>query len=160
MCQEKFRSLIGPAALSFSLGETGNLWGVCIGPPGLREHQCDPGSQCHGEASACAQPRVPAQYLRSFCDPGSRWHRCWATYRCYSGMLSITTVPLVKGRKNAFFHCALLEEEMATRCIFLPGKSHGQRSPVGYSPWGRKESRHGCSLRKWKWNSAALFWLR
>ena len=23
---------------------------------------------------------------------------------------------------------------------FLPGKSHGQRSPVGYSPWGDKES--------------------
>ena len=24
--------------------------------------------------------------------------------------------------------------------LFLPGKSHGQRSLVGYSPWGRKES--------------------
>ena len=24
--------------------------------------------------------------------------------------------------------------------IFLPGKAHGQRSLVGYSPWGRKES--------------------
>ena len=24
--------------------------------------------------------------------------------------------------------------------IFLPGKSHGQRSLVGYSPWGHKES--------------------
>ena len=24
--------------------------------------------------------------------------------------------------------------------IFLPGKPHGQRSLVGYSPWGRKES--------------------
>ena len=24
--------------------------------------------------------------------------------------------------------------------IFLPGKSHGQRSLVGYSPWGRKKS--------------------
>ena len=24
--------------------------------------------------------------------------------------------------------------------LFLPGKSHGQRSPVGYSPQGRKES--------------------
>ena len=24
--------------------------------------------------------------------------------------------------------------------IFLPGKSHGQRSLVAYSPWGRKES--------------------
>ena len=24
--------------------------------------------------------------------------------------------------------------------VFLPGKSHGQRSIVGYSPWGLKES--------------------
>ena len=24
--------------------------------------------------------------------------------------------------------------------VFLPGKFHGQRSPVGYSPWGHKES--------------------
>ena len=24
--------------------------------------------------------------------------------------------------------------------VFLPGESHGQRSVVGYSPWGRKES--------------------
>ena len=24
--------------------------------------------------------------------------------------------------------------------VFLPGKSHGLRSLVGYSPWGRKES--------------------
>ena len=24
--------------------------------------------------------------------------------------------------------------------VLLPGKSHGQRSAVGYSPWGSKES--------------------
>ena len=24
--------------------------------------------------------------------------------------------------------------------VLLPGKSHGQRSLVAYSPWGRKES--------------------
>ena len=24
--------------------------------------------------------------------------------------------------------------------VTLPGKAHGQRSPVGYSPWGHKES--------------------
>ena len=24
--------------------------------------------------------------------------------------------------------------------VLLPGKSHGRRSVVGYSPWGRKES--------------------
>ena len=28
-----------------------------------------------------------------------------------------------------------LEKEMATP-VFLPGKSHGQRSWAGYSPWG------------------------
>ena len=31
-----------------------------------------------------------------------------------------------------------LEKEMATP-VFLPGESHGQRSLVGYSPWGYKE---------------------
>ena len=33
-----------------------------------------------------------------------------------------------------------LEEDMATTPVLLPGESHGQRSPSGYSPWGRKES--------------------
>ena len=34
----------------------------------------------------------------------------------------------------------LLEKEMATHPVFLPGKSHGRRDLVGHSPWGRKES--------------------
>ena len=33
-----------------------------------------------------------------------------------------------------------LEKEMATTPVFLPGEFHGQRSLVGYSPWGQKES--------------------
>ena len=32
-----------------------------------------------------------------------------------------------------------LEKEMATHSIILAGKSHGQRSLAGYSPWGHKE---------------------
>ena len=32
-----------------------------------------------------------------------------------------------------------LEEEMATHSSILPGKSYGQRSLEGYSPWGHKE---------------------
>ena len=32
-----------------------------------------------------------------------------------------------------------LEEGMAITPVFLPGESHGQRSLVGYSPWGHKE---------------------
>ena len=34
----------------------------------------------------------------------------------------------------------LLEKEMAIHSSIFPGKSHGWRSLVGYSPWGRKES--------------------
>ena len=33
----------------------------------------------------------------------------------------------------------LLEEDMATTPVFLPGNPHGQRSLAGYSPWGYKE---------------------
>ena len=33
-----------------------------------------------------------------------------------------------------------LEKEMATHSSILPGKFRGQRSLVGYSPWGLKES--------------------
>ena len=44
-----------------------------------------------------------------------------------------------------------LEEEMQPTPVFLSGESHGQRSLVGYSPWGPKEldtaerlSMHAC----------------
>ena len=35
----------------------------------------------------------------------------------------------------------LLEKEMATHFSILPGKSHGQRNLVGYSPWAWKRVR-------------------
>ena len=34
-----------------------------------------------------------------------------------------------------------LEKEMATTSVFLPGKSHGQRSLVDNTPWGHKTVR-------------------
>ena len=43
---------------------------------------------------------------------------------------------------------------MTTTSIFLPGKSHGQRRLVGYSPWGCNKSdmsevtKHAHSLRR------------
>ena len=33
-----------------------------------------------------------------------------------------------------------LEKEWLPTPVFLPGKSHGQRSLAGYSPWGHKGS--------------------
>ena len=35
-----------------------------------------------------------------------------------------------------------LEKGMATHSRFLPGEFHGQRSLVGYSPWGCRKVRH------------------
>ena len=32
------------------------------------------------------------------------------------------------------------EKEMTTHSVLLPGKSHGWKSLVVYSPWGSKES--------------------
>ena len=36
---------------------------------------------------------------------------------------------------------ALLEKEMEPTPVFLSGKSYGQRSLVGYRPWGSHKSR-------------------
>ena len=35
---------------------------------------------------------------------------------------------------------------MATHCGILAGKSHGQKSVMGYSLWGRRESDMTCLL--------------
>ena len=32
-----------------------------------------------------------------------------------------------------------LDKEIATHSSILPGESHGQRSLLGYSPWGHRE---------------------
>ena len=32
--------------------------------------------------------------------------------------------------------------------VFLPGKSHGQRCLVGYSPWGQKSVRHNLATKQ------------
>ena len=32
--------------------------------------------------------------------------------------------------------------------IFLPGKSHGQKSLAGYSPWGRKRVGHNLAIKQ------------
>ena len=48
--------------------------------------------------------------------------------------------------------------------VFLPGKSHGWRSLVGYSPWGRRESDstewhhfHFSQGEKWKFSQWKVF---
>ena len=53
-----------------------------------------------------------------------------------------------------------LEKEMAIHSSNLAGKSHGQRSLAGYSPWGYKESdmseatehAHNPNARRMEWS--------
>ena len=55
---------------------------------------------------------------------------------CYRASLEAQTVKCSPTmRKTRVWSLGPLEKEM----VLLPGKSHGWRSPVGYSPWGRKE---------------------
>ena len=49
----------------------------------------------------------------------------------------------------------LLEKEMATTPVFLPGKSHGRWNLVGFSPWGRKESD---MTERLHFTSLSIFW--
>ena len=41
-----------------------------------------------------------------------------------------------------------LEKEMVTHSSILPGKSYGQRSLVGYSPWGQKRVEHDLATKE------------
>ena len=40
--------------------------------------------------------------------------------------------------------------------VFLPGKSHGQRSLAGYSPWGRKRLRHDLVTKQQQQQTAVV----
>ena len=65
------------------------------------------------------------------CSRGSSWPRdqnCLSYVSCIGRQVFITsaTINICKNHCNYFTH-------------LLPGKSHGQRSLVGCSPWGREE---------------------
>ena len=59
-----------------------------------------------------------------------------------AAIFTITNIwkqPTCPSMTNAY-RCVSLEEGMTIHSILLSGKFHGQRSLVGYSPWGCKES--------------------
>ena len=41
-----------------------------------------------------------------------------------------------------------LEKEMTAHLVFLPGKSHGARSLVCYSPWSQKRVGHDVETKQ------------
>ena len=59
---------------------------------------------------------------------------------------------------TSFHLMTFLEKEIQPTPIFLPGKSHGQRSLVGYSPWGPKELDTTEQLHFWVQGSHLCLW--
>ena len=62
-----------------------------------------------------------------------------STYSVSCTMLSAYT-PLVLTQFNPWVSKILWRRKWQPTPVLLLGKSHGQRSMVGYSPWGLKES--------------------
>ena len=58
----------------------------------------------------------------------------------FLGGTVIKNLPANVGDARDWVRKILWRRKWQPTSVFLPGKSHGQRSLVGYSPWGRKES--------------------
>ena len=77
---------------------------------------------------------------------------CIITFFFLTGTSQKTSIPVFTGNKLAankqkphlgkvicFMHHYYQYWKWQPTPVFLPGKPHGQRNLVGYSPWGRKE---------------------
>ena len=66
-------------------------------------------------------------------DPGGlpRWHAKAPACQCRRPK---------RHRFNSWVRKIPWKKKWQPTPVFLPGESHGQRSLVGYSPWGHKES--------------------
>ena len=117
-------------------------------PPSLK-----PSLKCHllREASVTTEPKVsfittphppPPDFVLSL----SRSHSLFCSFilETLSPRLQLTWERIClqcrRPRFNPWVGKILWRRKWQPTPVFLPGKSHGQRSLVGYSPWGHKES--------------------
>ena len=66
----------------------------------------------------------------------------------YHGMNSTQGFPGDSVVKNPLANAGVRGRKWQSTPVFLPGKSHGQGSLVGYSPWGRKRIRHDLAAKQ------------
>ena len=89
---------------------------------------------------------LPCRQILYHCTPRETSIYMWyiMEYAIYWASLMVQTVKNLPAMWETWVQSLgqedSLEKEMATHSVFLPGESHGRRSLVGYSPWGRKES--------------------
>ena len=88
-----------------------------------------------------------AVWFLLFTNTHGYWYQCWClyvdTWTYCSAFLVAQTVKNLPAVKRYGFDCWVRKcpwrREWQPTPVFLPGEFHGQRSLVGYSPWGRKE---------------------
>ena len=74
----------------------------------------------------------------SFSGLGSSQHPC----RGFPGSSVVKNQPAKETQVPSLGQKILWRRKCQLTPVFLPGKSHGQRSLVGYCPWGCKRVRH------------------
>ena len=105
--------------------------GVRVGAVGTDGERED----CIGFGSALVFPSVvwepfwiETQYLSARASLEAQWSRICLYYRRHKRLGVDPWVGKIKWRRKR-----------QPTPVFLPGESHGQRSLVGYSPWGHKK---------------------
>ena len=79
------------------------------------------------------------------------WGLPWCLRQCR------TLLPMQETWVRSLHREDPLRREWQPTPVFLPGESHGQRSLVGYSPWGRTESDTTETLTLWLLRERYLF---
>ena len=77
-------------------------------------------------------------FLSLFSIDIDQWHHCNDALMVAQTVKHLSTMR--ETRVRSLGQEDPLEKEMAIHSVFLPGESQGQKSLVGYSPRGRKES--------------------
>ena len=88
-------------------------------------------------------PALPPSGLCSDVNPAWHLHRCLFFFllNYFSSLPSYRQCKRCKKHEfNLWVRKIPWRRKWQPTPVFLPGKSHGQRSLVGYSPWGDKES--------------------
>ena len=60
--------------------------------------------------------------------------------------------------RNPWVRKILLRRKWQPTPVFLPRKSHGERSLADYSPWGRKKVRHNLATKQQHSLTSLIFW--
>ena len=98
-----------------------------------------------------ASPGYISLKWMSFAGPSFPFHRCGADWEVYVQCYKCELWP----HSSSTFLSSILNSVVSKwlpTSVLLPGESHGQRSLVGYSPWGHKESdmmKRLSTIEKW-----------